>query len=347
MIALINFLKKFVVVSLFVLLLLFVEVLVFIINGLSGKFINVLLHVLVSIILLSGPLMAFFWLILVKNLVIPYKDYDRHAKYSFWVIQIINFIVITYSLTGNGYYKISRDNIYTRGPLFFIQIILVMRYVIPTVAIILSNRRLIEKENLAIFLIASIIPFIGMLFQAFIYGIYTAWSSQAGSLIFLLFVLQKRIISFDYLTNTWRRRSLIDYVNHRLATKDYFIGYYIDIDGLKKVNDTKGHNAGDKLIQEVAGRLKEIGDFDVVSRVGGDEFITILNSTKEDEVQKYLQKIKQTIHDINASKAFDFDVSFSVGGALFNESFKSFDDFIEHIDQLMYQDKESKMKKAF
>jgi len=46
-----------------------------------------------------------------------------------------------------------------------------MRYVIPTVAIILSNRRLIEKENQAIFLIASIIPFIGMLFQAFIYGI--------------------------------------------------------------------------------------------------------------------------------------------------------------------------------
>src|SRR5690554_921867 len=126
-----------------------------------------------------------------------------------------------------------------------------MRYVIPTVAIILSNRRLIEKENQAIFLIASIIPFIGMLFQAFIYGIYTAWSFQAGALIFLLFVLQKCIISFDYLINTWRRRSLIEYVNHRLATKDYFIGYYIEIDGLKKVNDTKGHNAGDKLIQKL------------------------------------------------------------------------------------------------
>lgn len=163
----------------------------------------------------------------------------------------------------------------------------------------------------------------------------------------MLFVLQKRIISFDYLTNTWRRRSLIEYVNHRLATKDYFIGYYIDIDGLKKVNDSKGHNAGDKLIQEVAEKLKEIEDFDVVSRVVGDAFITILNATNEEEVQKYLQKIKQTIHDINALKTFDFDVSFSVKGALFNESFKSFDDFIEHIDKLMYQDKESKMKKAF
>src|SRR5690606_7623227 len=98
----------------------------FIVNGLPGKFMNILIHALLTIILLSGPLMAFFWLILVKNLVIPYKDYDRHAKYAFWIIQIINYIVLAYSLTGKGYYKVSSDNMYTRGPLFFVQIILVM-----------------------------------------------------------------------------------------------------------------------------------------------------------------------------------------------------------------------------
>src|SRR5690554_8022641 len=74
-----SFSRKFICAAFFVLLLLFTEVLLFFIDGLPGQFFHYLLYILLSITFLSGPLMAFFWLILVKNLVIPYKDFDKHV----------------------------------------------------------------------------------------------------------------------------------------------------------------------------------------------------------------------------------------------------------------------------
>lgn len=146
-----SFSRNFICAAFFVLLLLFTEVLLFFIDGVPGQFFHYLLYILLSITFLSGPLMAFFWFILIKNLVIPYKDYSKFTNYAFWLVQLVNLFVVIYSFTGKGYYVIKSDNVYSRGPLFFIQTVLVMLYIIPTLVITIKNRVLIEKENQAIF----------------------------------------------------------------------------------------------------------------------------------------------------------------------------------------------------
>jgi diguanylate cyclase (GGDEF)-like protein/PAS domain S-box-containing protein len=89
----------------------------------------------------------------------------------------------------------------------------------------------------------------------------------------------------------------------------------IDVDGLKEVNDMKGHKAGDRLITSVASILKEAfrGD-DTVARVGGDEFSILLPETGEDAILvlvKRLHRCQARFNDANP----DFQVHFSTGSA--------------------------------
>jgi diguanylate cyclase (GGDEF)-like protein/PAS domain S-box-containing protein len=112
----------------------------------------------------------------------------------------------------------------------------------------------------------------------------------------------------------------------------------IDIDGLKQINDTKGHGAGDFLIKNVAKVLKEAvrGD-DLLARIGGDEFSILLPETDEhgaDAVVEHLRKCQQRF---NAGQP-EYAVNFSIGVATavkvsdINPAFKM-------ADERMYADK--------
>jgi two-component system, cell cycle response regulator len=81
----------------------------------------------------------------------------------------------------------------------------------------------------------------------------------------------------------------------------------IDLDGLKPLNDTKGHEAGDALIKHVADVLrKSARESDTVCRYGGDEFFAILPNTDEKGAQKFIHRIRELLeneHTVSAGRA--------------------------------------------
>lgn len=112
----------------------------------------------------------------------------------------------------------------------------------------------------------------------------------------------------------------------------------IDVDGLKKLNDTKGHDAGDYLIIGVAAILKEAfrGD-DIVARIGGDEFAAILFETGETEAEKVIKRIRKCQERYNNSAPrcqahFSIGVATAVRGMDIQATFKE-------ADARMYADK--------
>ena len=118
---------------------------------------------------------------------------------------------------------------------------------------------------------------------------------------------------------------------------------FLDLDRFKTINDSLGHLTGDKLLQGVAGRLRQcVRETDTVSRQGGDEFIIVLTGVDSpDEAGRVAAKILDQL-----DAAFDVDgqqlrTSFSIGIALFPEDGHDPETLMKNADTAMYHAKES------
>ncbi|WP_235848331.1 EAL domain-containing protein [Litchfieldia alkalitelluris] len=119
---------------------------------------------------------------------------------------------------------------------------------------------------------------------------------------------------------------------------------YLDLDGFKSVNDTLGHEAGDKLLIEVGSRLKQnIRSEELVSRIGGDEFVIVLTA-KNDPVKNGKIIGERIISMINQPITIDgqtVSVGCSVGGSVFNTHNDNIGEVIRLADQALYQVKKT------
>ncbi|MFK5882627.1 MAG: GGDEF domain-containing protein [Sulfurospirillum sp.] len=80
-------------------------------------------------------------------------------------------------------------------------------------------------------------------------------------------------------------------ISNSKRTNTKFALLFLDLDHFKEVNDTYGHDIGDKLLQEVTNRvLPNIRTEDVLARIGGDEFVLIFTNIKNDTLEKLVKK---------------------------------------------------------
>jgi two-component system cell cycle response regulator len=104
----------------------------------------------------------------------------------------------------------------------------------------------------------------------------------------------------DALTGLFNRRYFDAYLQKMLQTAEVTkkpMGIvYMDIDFFKKVNDTYGHTVGDEILQGFAARVKDsLRSFDLVARLGGEEFVAILPDTTEDVAQIIAERLRRTV----------------------------------------------------
>lgn len=117
----------------------------------------------------------------------------------------------------------------------------------------------------------------------------------------------------------------------------------IDLDGLKHINDTRGHDAGDQLIKAAADILRTVFRADdMVARVGGDEFIAILTSSNTAAAQTAMARIRACTDHYNRDHP-DLPVSMSMGGATATSK-NAIADALKQSDARMYADKLSRKK---
>lgn len=112
----------------------------------------------------------------------------------------------------------------------------------------------------------------------------------------------------------------------------------LDMDRFKVVNDSLGHLAGDKLLQEVAKSLKAcIHDTDTLARVGGDEFnLMLADISSRDDVLDLVDKINHALHAPFIIDNNEVYVTFSIGTAIYPEDGDTSDTLIKHADMAMY-----------
>jgi diguanylate cyclase (GGDEF)-like protein/PAS domain S-box-containing protein len=117
---------------------------------------------------------------------------------------------------------------------------------------------------------------------------------------------------------------------------------FLDLDRFKHINDTRGHETGDKLLQEVATRLRTcVRDSDVVIRMGGDEFVVVFRNVKNyDEVTLGAGRIIETLNRPIVIDRHSLQTTGSVGVSLYPRDGANMVELLKHSDTAMYQAKD-------
>ncbi len=118
---------------------------------------------------------------------------------------------------------------------------------------------------------------------------------------------------------------------------------FIDLDNFKFINDTFGHEMGDKLLIEIANRLKHsIRKSDIASRIGGDEFILVLNNiNSKQEVEKKIEEIMNILTKPIIIDDNKLEVTFSAGIAVYPDDTTDISELLQFADIAMYDAKKS------
>ncbi len=152
----------------------------------------------------------------------------------------------------------------------------------------------------------------------------------------------------DYLTGLNNRRGffLLAQQHAKLAKrmKRALLIMIADLDGMKKINDTFGHEAGDRALVEIATVLKNtFRDADITARIGGDEFAVCIIDDDTSTADVVIARLNDNIRSANTRAKLPYRLSLSVGVARFGpDAETTFDEMLAQADALMYEEKRSK-----
>jgi diguanylate cyclase (GGDEF)-like protein/PAS domain S-box-containing protein len=152
----------------------------------------------------------------------------------------------------------------------------------------------------------------------------------------------------DELTGLHNRRGFFTLADQQLkianrSKKEMFL-LYADLDGLKFINDTFGHDEGDRALAETAGLLRDVfRESDIIARIGGDEFVVLAVDAGEMEPEALIGRVQEAFESRNAAPGCGFALSISQGVATYDpEKPGLVQDLINEADKRMYEKKTAK-----
>jgi len=152
----------------------------------------------------------------------------------------------------------------------------------------------------------------------------------------------------DQLTGLHNRRGFITVADQQLKlsdrTKRGMLLFFADLDGMKSINDTLGHEEGDKALMEVAAILKEtFRAVDIMARMGGDEFAILAIDSTEVNSEIFMARLQERLDTHNRQENRRYGLDISIGCACYDpENPCSLDELIVRADRLMYENKRIK-----
>lgn len=245
-----------------------------------------------------------------------------------YVVVILNFISIFTGVVS----KINEDNQMVHGPLRLIPYIAVGLYSVFLIYLLIkrSNKKLVEIMPI-VFLAFSlgsglVLPFILHEAYASLFCVTIAIALFAYYEFSVLSLTKK-----DSLTGLLNRHAYFADISNDTRSITALIS--IDMNGLKTLNDNKGHVAGDEALETLAlCFIRPLNNKQQAYRIGGDEFIIVCRKTFKDDVLKIVEKIKKSVKETKYSVSIGYSFNF--------EGDKTITELLKESDKMMYQEKE-------
>jgi GGDEF domain-containing protein len=258
---------------------------------------------------LMSPVLPSLWVAYVHYQIYGDERKTKRLFYPLSAINILNAVVLILSQFFGWYYYIDSNNIYHRGPLFWLPTSIVVMLIAGAFFITAVNRRKLGRSSYLSLIFFAVPPIVGIVLQVAFYGISIVLNSVVLSLMVVFVNLQNHSAYTDYLTGVSNRKNVV----------------------------------GDNALENTANLLKScIRNSDFIARYGGDEFCIVLDISDKSDLEAIVGRIYSSVEKHNKSGLYPYELDFSMGYAVYDQHlFKSSEEFLKYLDVLMYEHKQS------
>jgi len=190
----------------------------------------------------------------------------------------------------------------------------------------------------AVWYCIGMILFIAFLLLAALEKLYKQVTENARSAAY------KRLAYLDVMTGLYNKSAFLE--QQKYVEDSPGLGYAVfDINGLKHINDAYGHQAGDRLIIAAAGYIRDsFGELGNCFRVGGDEFVVVMESCGEEDVKAAIGRLKLHVERDNETAAVP--LSIAAGYTIWQQKVDSPEGLLQRADANMYENKQEMKAEA-
>ncbi|MBQ5463054.1 MAG: GGDEF domain-containing protein [Fibrobacter sp.] len=309
----------------------------FAVDGRPGGFFRVLGYVSNFILFFANLLIGPLWIMLISRHI-----YGTISKFQRCFVLCVSGFVLVLLLVNFFYpiiFKLNESNVYSRGPLFMVNNVMELAFLIDGIIIYGIGRA--RSGGIKFFPVWQFVwpVCVCVCLQNSFYGISTVWVGIAVGFTSIMLALQNENIFIDKLTRLFNRYYL-DKISNEMRHRKKIAVMMLDMNGFKSINDNFGHSEGDDALFTMAELLLgSVGSHGTVIRYAGDEFVIVLNTDNEEVAESYRERIKLNLAKFNAAQLKKYKLSVSIGLGIFDLNESSFDEMLEIIDKRMYEDK--------
>jgi diguanylate cyclase (GGDEF)-like protein len=309
--------------------------------GRPGNVIHILLISIYNIFFIAQQLSYYLAVVLIDY--IANKNNSRTKKFVYIVIAImaVNIIIAILNFFFGFYFYIGADNRYSNGAYFLIRFYLGYSAVLMAIIDVFLSAKYLKTHYIYLIILFAVLVGAGAALDMIFTEGNLIWAFFTAAMLCGYFHIIQSDTTQDILTGIGNRSSFTEFVNqlNRMPNKQSYFMTLFDINGLKKINDTHGSEAGDMALTDMAMILKKCSrQSDFVARIGGDEFIVAIKVRFE--IEKLLSRILRALESHNQKKDRPYTLSISYGYDTYTtRTDQSIEEFLQHLNDLVFQHK--------
>jgi diguanylate cyclase (GGDEF)-like protein len=312
-----------------------------ILGGRPGIRIRITLYVLNNIYFIFQNLAYYLAAVFIDYL--ANKNNARVKKFLYLVIGLmgVNIVIMALNIPKGFYFYISEDNYFQNGNLFLVRFYLSYIAIVMLIVDLLVSAKHLKIVHISLIVFLAILTGAGAVLDMIFTGGHLIWAFFTGGLLYGYFYIIRSDTTQDNITGIGNRSGFTEFIGQiaRMNTKQSYSMALFDINGLKKINETCGQEAGDQALAEMAEILKQCSrQSDFLARIGGDEFLIAIKA--KFDIEKLLFRVLRTLETFNQKPNRSYTLSISYGYATFTtKTDQTIDEFLQRLNGLVFQHK--------